>query len=348
MPRQVFGRVVRTRLHAAPVRALRHAASRVHTAQSAVPNSTPRSLSSYAMGAEEFVAALEAEGRLRPRTVEMYGQSVRAFCAWLAARGGPEPHAASREHVLGWLGEGSPKPATRQARLVAVRAYFRWLQLEHRVANPTDGIRSRRLPRANRRVLSEPEALALLEAPQGWGWLAVRDRALLEVLYATGLRRDELLGLLVSDVDLFPREGRVDVAGEVTVRAGKGGHARVVPFGRRSARTIGDWLIAREEHLRAHAVPDPGALWLTDRCHAVSRSLLAVIVRGRGQEARLTRPVTPHLLRHTFATVLLERGADLEVVRRLLGHASLATTQIYLHVSRAAVRAAYAAAHPRA
>jgi integrase/recombinase XerC len=247
--------------------------------------------------------------------------AVRAYSAWLHARG---------------LQSGS-----RARALSALRAFFRWAcRIGEAKSNPAERVRS---PKREKRItqhLRPGEVEALLEAPAGDEPLARRDRALLELLYASGLRVAELVSLDWEDLDLGAR---------VLSVLGKGGKERMVPFGQPAAAALAAWR-ARWEEVADPARPDGGTqpVFLNARgSRLTDRSVRRILDRWVAAAAG-ARGVHPHVLRHTFATHLLERGADLRAIQELLGHASITTTQRYTHVDVDRLLAVYRESHPRA
>jgi integrase/recombinase XerC len=215
-------------------------------------------------------------------------------------------------------------------KLAAIRSWFRFLRRREVVArNPAQQIRGPRLPRKLVSFLPIDETVALMDTRHPRG--TARDTAILELLYASGLRVSELVGLDRGDVDLM----------ELTVRVvGKGRKERIVPFGAAAARALREYLAARG--------PDAGAVFLNRRGGRLTVRSVHTIVRRQASAAGIVRRVSPHTLRHTFATHLLDSGADLRMIQELLGHGRLSTTQRYTHVGSDQLMRIYDAAHPRA
>jgi integrase/recombinase XerD len=282
-----------------------------------------------------FLALLAA--RRAPRTVDAYRRDLRHFEAWL----GGDPSRADvedLEHYLSDLRAQGLAPATLARRAAALRAFYRHLtMLGARADNPGAELdlprRARRLPR----TLSPGEAERLIEAAAGTAPRALRDRALVELLYGAGLRVSEAVGLERAAVDL---ESRI-------VRAlGKGSKERLVPVGREAAEALRRYLARGRPFLDARHRPE---LFLNARGGALTRAGAFLILRRLAEKAGLEPGrVHPHLLRHSFATHLLEGGADLRSVQEMLGHADLATTELYTHVSDRRRRELYFQAHPHA
>lgn len=226
-------------------------------------------------------------------------------------------------------------------KLACLKTFFKFMVREGRMkANPAELISSPRLPKKLPSYLGEAEAAAIIEMPQGTTLKALRDRAILELLYASGLRVSELVGLNEDEIDMKQETVRV---------LGKGNKERVVPFGSFAAAALKEYL-AKKRSLRITVPGKNGSLpaFISLRGHRmVARDVQRLVARVR-LGLRTTRRVTPHTLRHSFATHLLERGADLRSIQELLGHESLSTTQKYTHVSLQHLRKEYDKAHPKA
>ena len=287
------------------------------------------------MSVEAFLAVLAT--RRAPRTVDAYRRDLTAFAEWLGA----EPSDASTDDIERYLAEGRAaglSGATLARRLAAIRSYFRHEQLiGARTDNPAAALapprRVRRLPR----TLSPGEAERLIDAAAGTTPRALRDQALVELLYGAGLRVSEAVGLDRTGVDLDERFVRC---------IGKGDKERVVPIGRRAAEALRRYLSRGRPYLDRRHRPE---LFLNAHGGALTRAGAFLILRRLAGKAGLDpEHVHPHLLRHSFATHLLEGGADLRSVQEMLGHADLATTELYTHVSDARRRRVYFDAHPHA
>jgi integrase/recombinase XerC len=289
--------------------------------------------------AAAFLRHLERERNASPNTIRAYGEDIAQFAEHLRRELGRDPRPEDADHlaIRGFLAElhrrGLAKSSSAR-KLAGLRTFFRYLCREGRLA--TNPARVLATPRRDRRipaVLDEAQVLALLDLP-GDGFAAVRGRAILELLYATGMRCAELVALDVGEVDLGARMARV---------LGKGRKERVVLFGRRGEEALRAWL-AERRRLR----PRTDARFLNARGGRLTdRSVRAQVARRVGQVA-LARRCSPHTLRHSFATHLLTRGADLRAIQELLGHASLSTTQRYTHVDTRHLLEVYRKAHPRA
>jgi integrase/recombinase XerD len=288
-------------------------------------------------------------------TLAAYQRDLAAYAGFLRRRAGGGPVDvggltegdvdAYVEHLKSARDEdGKPRwSAASVARaVVAVRSFHRFCFAEgHLAADPSEDVAAPRVPQGIPKALTEAEVDALLGAVTGDGPTALRDRAILETLYATGLRISELVGLDVGALDL--EDG--------FLRAfGKGAKERIVPVGGTATAAIEAWLPARAAVLsRARrGRSDPEALFLNPRGGRLTRQGCWKIVSAYGLRAGLGGRLSPHVLRHSCATHMVDRGADLRVVQELLGHASVSTTQIYTKVTQSRLRAVYEAAHPRA
>ncbi len=294
---------------------------------------------------QRFLDAVWLEDGLGDKTRSAYGSDLRKLSQWLALRPhAPELQQARRNELLDWISaafvEGHTN-ATAARRLSGLRRFYRYLLREQLIPeDPTLRIDSPRLPRRLPESLSETDIEALLYEPLGPNVaderLELRDRAMLEILYGCGLRVSELVSLRVDQVNL--RQGVVRVTG-------KGNRERLVPLGEEAI----DWLLrymneARNDLLRGHTSDD---LFPGNRGTAMSRQAFWYRIRHYALRAGITKKLSPHTLRHAFATHLLNHGADLRVVQMLLGHADLSTTQIYTHVARLRLRELHQKHHPR-
>lgn len=295
------------------------------------------------MGADpisEFLAVLQAERGASRHTIAAYRRDLQDVASFVADRRRSLVSATAEDLVayIEQLRARGLRPASVARRLSALRGFLRHLVREGaRVQDPTEHIERPRGARALPRTLSAAAAAALVESPDVRDARGLRDRALLEVLYATGMRASECLGLRPSDVHL--------TAGYV-ICTGKGRKQRLVPLGAEAGAWVERYV--REARPRFTRRRDSGYLFVNPRGGALSRQSLWVIVRRAAAEAGVRRRVSPHVLRHSFASHLLENGADLRAVQVMLGHADIATTEIYTHLPSAAVRRMYDRFHPRA
>ncbi|HVB11476.1 MAG TPA: site-specific tyrosine recombinase XerD [Bacillota bacterium] len=285
----------------------------------------------------EFLDYLAVERGLAANTLESYGRDLRDFAAF-CARSGAAPSRDGISAYLVSLQRLGRAPATISRRLAALRAYYRFLAGEKPgSADPTTALLSPRSRRRLPRVLAVDDVEGLLEGTGDSSPAGLRDRAMLELLYATGIRVSELCGLDLDSVDF--EQGLLRCIG-------KGGKERIVPVGE-VARI---WLQRYLQQARNQLAADPAqrALFVNRRGQRLSRQGIWKILKGHGLNAAITKPLTPHVLRHSFATHLLEAGADLRAVQEMLGHADISTTQVYTHLSQGRLRRVYSDAHPRA
>jgi len=282
-----------------------------------------------------FLRHLAVERNASSHTLRAYRTDLDDFARFCAARAVDGLAAADTRTVRAWLAalHGRGLDAVSVARkLAAVRSCFRFLARRGVVdRNPARDVRGPRLPRRLAGFLPVDETHLLVEARAVGGDARARDRAVLELLYATGLRVSELAGLDLDAVDRRERTVRV---------VGKGRKERIVPFGGKAAAALDAWLARRGAAA--------GALFVSRRGGRLGVRTLHTVVRRAARAAGLTRRVTPHTLRHSFATHLLDAGADLRAIQELLGHSRLSTTQRYTHVGADQLMKVYDAAHPRA
>jgi integrase/recombinase XerD len=287
----------------------------------------------------DYLAHLALERNLSPRTVESYGRDLHQFAAWMDGEG-IELAALNRESIRNYLGsrrEAGLSPRSSARALSALRGLFKHLvRTDVMRADPTLEIRSPSLWRTVPHVLTADEIDRLLAAPKTDTTLGLRDRAMLETLYATGLRVSELVGLTMDRVRLDPGFVRV---------IGKGGKERLVPLGDAAARWIDTYLTSSRSNLDRHRRSE---LFLNHRGNRLTRQGFWKILRKHGLAAGIRTRLSPHVVRHSFATHLVEHGADLRAVQLMLGHSSLTTTEIYTHVARERLRRLYDEKHPRA
>nr|WP_309225610.1 site-specific tyrosine recombinase XerD [Quadrisphaera sp. INWT6] len=318
----------------------------------------------------QYLAHLRVERGLAENTLAAYRRDLERYTAWLRAQGRTELAAVGEADVSAHLqalrtGEHGPTPgpgaalsaASAARAVVAVRGWHRFSALEGATtADPAAAVRPPPTPRRLPKAVPVADVLALLEAAgAGEGPQPLRDRALLEVLYGTGARISEAVGL---DVDDLPAQalGRESTEGALLRLRGKGGKERVVPLGSYAVAALEAYLVRARPALLAGAAGSAtgtgtSALFLNTRGDRLSRQSAWAVLRAAAERAGVgspEHPVSPHTLRHSFATHLLEGGADVRVVQELLGHASVTTTQIYTMVTAEALREVYAAAHPRA
>lgn len=295
--------------------------------------------------AARFLDYLIVERGLSDHSLAAYRRDLKLYQTYLAEHAVDDVSAAGADDLrqfVPWLRDATNSrgrayaPRSIARTLAAVRGFHRFLVAEGLArSDPSTDVASPRLPRSLPRALSTAQIERLLAAPAGDTPAVLRDRALLEVLYGAGLRISELVALDIDDVDLVSR----------TVRClGKGRKQRIVPFGRPAARALDALLV------RGRPSMQPGGPWLlcNQRGGRLTRQGAWKIVKTYADSADLGALVSPHTLRHSFATHLLDGGADVRVVQELLGHASVNTTQIYTQVSTSRLRTVYERAHPRA
>jgi integrase/recombinase XerD len=290
-----------------------------------------------------FLTHLRVEKGLAANSVEAYGRDLRRWLDDLGRQGVAAWDAVRREHLLSHLGsllERGLGPRSQARALSAIRQFHRLLVAERISAgDPTEHVVSPRPGRRLPEVLSAEEVVRLLAAPDPRTPAGLRDRAALELLYATGLRVTELVSLTVNDVHLETR---------MVLARGKGSKERLVPVGAPAGEAIRRYLApggARDRLLHGRRSRD---LFVTPRGHRMTRQGFWKLLGRHARAAGITRRISPHKLRHSFATHLLAGGADLRAVQAMLGHADIATTQIYTHVERGQVQKLYARHHPRA
>ncbi len=289
---------------------------------------------------DAFCDALWLEDGLSRNTLDAYRRDLALFATWLHDGRDGSLLAASHADILGYLAHRYRQrtKATSAGRLLSTLKRFYRLQLRdgRLQADPTLNVESPKLPRPLPKSLTEEDVGRLLEAPHTGDAMGLRDRAMLELLYATGLRVTELVTLRMAQVSLD--------AGVLRV-LGKGAKERLVPIGEQAVDWITRYLREARPALLTGRSAD--ALFVTQRAEAMSRQMFWILVKRHALAAGITRPISPHVLRHAFATHLLNHGADLRVVQMLLGHADVSTTQIYTHVARERLRQLHAQHHPR-
>ncbi len=289
---------------------------------------------------ERFAEFLTLEQGSSARTDESYRRDLQRLAEWAVAHGAASPEALTASHLREFvyhLKDVGLSPASIRREISAIRTWYRFLMTEGVVtADPSERLETPRKWRTLPEVLTPTEVETLLSAIPLEEPLAFRDRAMLELAYGAGLRVGEWITLKVSD--LLLDEGVVRVFG-------KGGKERLVPVGGKAIGAVALYL--RELRPRLERGKGTGVLFLNARGAPLSRMGAWKILRKYVQRAGLTKPVTPHTLRHSFATHLLEGGADLRSVQEMLGHADISTTQIYTHVDREFLRAVHRQFHPR-
>jgi integrase/recombinase XerD len=293
----------------------------------------------------EFLATLELERGLSRNTLEAYRSDLQQYGAFLGRRE-RDPLAVTPADLAAFVSElaagldarGPVAPATLQRKIACLRSFYRHLRREQVLDHdPTSDLRPPRSRARLPKVLSRDEVNRLLEQPRGLSPAALRDRALLETMYACGLRASEAINLELSELDLE--------AGILRAR-GKGSKERLVPIGSTAIATLETYLSRGRPRLVG--LGDEARVFVNLRGHGLSRQGLYKIVQGHAASAGLEHRMSPHTLRHTFATHLLAGGCDLRSLQEMLGHADIGTTQIYTHLSADRLRDVYFDAHPRA
>ncbi|MGE5413143.1 MAG: tyrosine recombinase XerC [Syntrophomonadaceae bacterium] len=307
------------------------------------------SLSRAIDGFERYVAD---ERRFSPRTVLAYRSDLDRFADFWESEFAHESAAKTPLSKLDTLAVRSYLAALHRARLSnrslsrhlsTLRSFFRWACREgHLAKSPAKGLPSPRVPKTLPRALTLPDTERLLDADEGEAFVPERERALFEFLYATGLRVSEASGLDMEDVDFSSRLVRV---------TGKGSRERIVPFGEAAEDALRAWLPSRAALRHRAREGESGSeepLFVNRRGGRLTSRSMARLLKRRLRAAGLPAEISPHALRHTFATHLLQAGADLRAIQELLGHASLSTTQKYTHLDAARLREVYRSAHPKA
>jgi integrase/recombinase XerD len=295
---------------------------------------------------EEFLAWLLSERGRSPNTLAAYRRDLHAYCVWLSGRTSTI-HEVDERALVEFVGERKASGAALSSiarQLAAVRMLHRYLVIEgERPDDPSADLQGVKVPSGIPKPLTETQVTSVLDAVVGHEPIDHRDRALLELLYATGARISEATGLSIGDLDLESRLVRL---------YGKGSKERIVPYGSAAASALDDWFSARG---RARLVPDrwqrrndADAVFLNLRGGRLTRQAAWLVVKKYGRLAGVSEELSPHVFRHSCATHLLDHGADLRVVQEMLGHASISTTQVYTRVSQERLWDVYRAAHPRA
>ena len=293
---------------------------------------------------DAFLSHLRVEVGSSPQTIRAYSSDLARYIEWCGREGCDplHPNASALRRYVGELDRARYSRRTIARRLSAVRSFFAWLHIEGRTTiDPVSVIASPKLPARLPRVVATDLLDALLEAPDETTASGLRDRAILELLYASGARVSEVCSLDVPDVDRHQ--------GQVTL-VGKGDKQRIVPLYAEAIRRIDDYLRGgRPEHMRAAAGKEHGeALFLNRLGTRMSDGAIRRMMKRHLEAIGAPANISPHSLRHTFATHLLEGGADLRTVQELLGHVALSTTQVYTHVSVKRLRDVHRDSHPRA
>jgi integrase/recombinase XerD len=285
-----------------------------------------------------FCDALWLEHGLAKNTLEAYRRDLMLFAEWLSKTRGGTIDVTTEADMNGYMAaRRSDKATSANRRLSVFRRYYAWALREHRTAaDPTLKLRSAKQPPRFPKTLNEAQVEALLHAPDIETALGLRDRTMLELMYASGLRVTELVTLKTVEISLNDGVLRV---------MGKGSKERLVPFGQTAHSWIERYLRESRPALLGARAAD--ALFVTARGEGMTRQQFWNIIKRHALVGGVNAPLSPHTLRHAFATHLLNHGADLRVVQMLLGHSDISTTQIYTHVARARLRAIHQQHHPR-
>ncbi len=285
-----------------------------------------------------FIDHLWLEDGLAKNTLESYRLDLTSFSLWLTKQN-KQLLTVDQADIQQYLAVKFPQSKARSiSRLIAsLRRFYRYLMRDNKISlDPTIQIQSPKLPRSLPKSLNEDEVLALLDAPNLNESTGLRDRAMLELLYACGLRVSELVGVKVTEVSLSDGVVRV---------TGKGSKTRLVPMGEEAVDWISRYLSEARQDILQKRLCD--ALFVTNRGDAMTRQAFWYLIKRYALLAGINKPMSPHGLRHAFATHLLNHGADLRVVQMLLGHADISTTQIYTHVARERLKQLHSMHHPR-
>lgn len=290
---------------------------------------------------DEFCDNLWLEDGLSRNTLDSYRRDLMKFSVWLGKLRGATILQATHADIQDYLGhmvaELKAKPASTGRTISSLKRLFRYLLRQGRIeTDPTLQIDTPKLPRNLPKSLTEQDVESLLNAPDTQTPLGLRDRAMFEVLYATGLRVSELVTLRIAQVSMDMGVVRV---------MGKGSKERLVPLGEEALDWLRRYLAEGRPVLLAGKVAD--ALFVTARAEGMTRQMFWYLIKKHAQAGGLHKPLSPHTLRHAFATHLLNHGADLRVVQMLLGHSDISTTQIYTHVARERLKKLHAEHHPR-
>ena len=287
---------------------------------------------------DTFIDHLWLEDGLSKNTLESYRQDLSTFSIWALTQG-KQLLTADQADIQQYLAVRFPQSKPRSiGRLIAsLRRFYRYCLRENKIsADPTLQIESPKLPRSLPKSLNEDEVLALLNAPDLNEPAGLRDRAMLELLYACGLRVSELVSIKTTEVSVSDAVVRV---------TGKGSKTRLVPMGEEAADWISRYLRAARQEILQKRLCD--ALFVTNRGEAMTRQAFWYLIKRYALLAGIAKHMSPHVLRHAFATHLLNHGADLRVVQMLLGHSDISTTQIYTHVARERLKKLHTQHHPR-
>ncbi len=289
---------------------------------------------------EDFSDYLRSECHLAANTVEAYSRDLARFYGWLGSRRIPQLQVSELAGYPAWLLEISLAPKSVTRHIASLKVFFRYLQLEGALTdNQAELLGTPKLWQRVPQVLSEKQVERLLAAPRRADPFCLRDRAILELLYATGCRVSELCTLRTRDMHLKER---------YCICHGKGDKQRIVPLGSRAVESIGKYLESERPQLSARSGSATEHLILSPRGRVMRRERVWELLKKYAARVGMPSEISPHSLRHSFATHLLAGGADLRQVQEMLGHASIATTQIYTHVDHTRLKKVHETFHPRA
>ena len=289
---------------------------------------------------DAFVDYLQSECHLSPNTVDAYHRDIQRFCDWLGGKSIPKLTVSQLSDYVAWLTQFRLAPSSIARNIVAVKMFFKYLQLEGiLVDNHAELLGSQKLWQRIPEVIGPKVIDQFLRAPRPGEPFHWRDRAILETLYATGCRVSEISNLKLSNVRLKERYIKCH---------GKGSKQRMAPLNEPAIETIDAYLKKQRPRLAEHAVEDGGWLYLSRSGRRLRREAIWELVKKYAMLAGISPKVSPHTFRHSFATHLLAGGADLRQVQEMLGHSSIATTQIYTHVDQSRLKKVHQQFHPRA
>jgi integrase/recombinase XerD len=289
---------------------------------------------------EYFIDHLWMERGLSDNTLNAYRTDLQGFARWLFSREGIVMLQADRQQLLAYLSarvQDGARPRTTARLISSIKRFYQyWIREKRITTDPSEKIEPPKLGRSLPHALTEAEVEALLQAPDTKQPLGIRDRAMLELMYATGVRVSELVTLKLTEIN--QRQG-------VLRTQGKGSKERLVPMGEEAA----NWLMRYQQEVRPELLKGMAhqALFVTRRREAMTRQAFWYLIKRYAKAAGISKPLSPHTIRHCFATHLLNHGADLRAVQMLLGHSDLSTTQIYTHVAKERLKNIHAQHHPR-
>ncbi|MGZ4134479.1 MAG: site-specific tyrosine recombinase XerD [Tumebacillaceae bacterium] len=290
---------------------------------------------------ERFIHYLAVERGLAMNTLESYQRDLIGYVKFLQKNGISDLNQTRRANIISYLAElqrNGRATSTISRNLASMRAFYGFMLRDGLIdGDPTTNLESPKIEKRLPKVLTVDEVESLLEGPDGGSVAGIRDKAMLELLYATGIRVSELVALNISDVNL--NMGFLKCYG-------KGSKERIIPLGTMALKTVSDYVMrSRVKLLRDQSEE---SLFLNHHGQRLSRQGFWKIIKKYAHAARIEKEITPHTLRHSFATHLLENGADLRSVQEMLGHADISTTQIYTHLTKSRLKEVYAKTHPRA